>query len=121
MAQQKFRPSLTIQEINYILDILSLDTREATEKLNDSIKKQLSIFALKARIGAVNASHTSRSERVSIEDALDDSPAARRESAYRLWQSNPYLCTAEQQRLAATYRYENDLMSPEEESAYESS
>lgn len=122
MAQAKFRPSFTIAEINYILDVVAADNREATSRLRDNVHKQLQVFSLKARIGAVSASHTSKAaERISIEDALDDSPAQRREKSYQLWCMNPALCTPQQISLAKTYRYENNLMSPDEEEEYESS
>lgn len=120
MAQAKFRPSLTLQEINYILDAISLEQTESKQYLRESVRGKLQIFSLKAKHGLVSAAY-SAAPRVDIADALGDSPVERREASYQLWKSNPNLCTPEQLQQAATYRYENNLMSPEEEQEFESS
>jgi hypothetical protein len=117
MANEKFRPSLTLLQIQYILDLCNVDTREGTYTLREAVSKQLKIFLLKAQIGAVSASHTVESK-VTLEEALS-SPAELRLAAYKKWQEFPHLCTKEEVGRAATYRYENGMMTTSEENDYE--
>ena len=119
--QQKFRPSLTLQEISYLLDVIALDQTESKQYLRESVRSKLQIFSLKAKHGLVSAAY-SASPKLDISDALGDSisPAEKRRAAFVLFQQNPNLCTPAQYNQAQTFRYENNLMTPEEEESYES-
>lgn len=117
----KYRPSLSAVEIRYILDLCNADQRAETEKLSTSLSSKLRVFSLKMQLGIVSASHTAApvttlEERLGLESMT---PADRRSAAYSKYKLNPNYCSVEELKLVQTYRYENGLMSPEEESEFE--
>lgn len=130
-SSAKFRPAFTKQEIAYLLDLCRKDTREATATMASNIAARLRIFSLKADLGIVSPAFNS-TERQSVEDRLGfdignsdgtssgDSPTAKRLTAFNKWQINAALCTEKELKLAMTHRYDNGLMTPEEENEYES-
>lgn len=127
--QQKFRPYLTMQQIRYFIELADADQRSETEHLRLKSLRELKLFAAKNDLGLVSPALTTVG-RQTVEDKLglgsnsNDATAnlsltEQREQAYNLWRANPQLCTEYQIKLATLYRYENDLMSPDEEAAYE--
>ena len=115
-AQAKFRPSLTLDEINRILSLLDPAADRA-------IITQLNKFRLKAIHGIATPSHVVV-PRQSLEDSLGfgSSTAATEQSAeqlYTIWLDHPQTLSQNQLVKVHHYRYTNDLMSPEEESNYE--
>lgn len=120
MAIEKFRLSLSLPEVAYLIDTLGCDNREGTAKLNASLVSRLKLLQTKADLGITQPAFSS-TEKLSIEDKLFSSPADRRSAAYSKWKINPAICTLEELRQVQMYRYENNLMTPEEESAYEES
>ena len=119
--QTKFRPSLTIDEINTILTHLPAH--------ETGIINQLNKFRLKAIHGIATPSHVT-TPRQSLEDSLGfgDSPSMSTpsnqlqtaEQLYAIWQTHPQTLNNTQLTQVAHYRYTNDMMTPDEESQYES-
>ena len=120
MSIQKFRPYLTIQQIRYIVQLIDSDNRSETEALRLKTLRELKLFIAKSDIGAVAPSLVTVERKSMTEQLGFSSPAEQREAAYKLWSANPQLCTEQQIQQATLYRYENNLMSPEEEAQYES-
>lgn len=120
-SNAKFRPAFTKQEILYLIELCNRDKRDSMVEMAFTIASRLRIFALKADLGIVAPAFTS-TERQSLEEKLgmeSESPAAKREAAYSKYKVNPAFCTLQELRMANTYRYENGLMSPDEEARYE--
>jgi hypothetical protein len=117
---KKLRPVITAQQLAYLIDLIENDNRSATESIRDDLFKYLKLFQAKVSIGIVSPSYTVQGKR-SIDQMLgeDDTPASKREKAYHLYIESPHLCTPQQVSLAQLYRYENNLMTPEEEEDYE--
>ena len=93
MATLKFRPVLTISQIDYLIRMIREDTSEIEEheNMNQSILRVLVPFQAKISIGAVSASYSISPE--SEKKKVD---------------------------LELRARYNDGLMSPEEEAEYES-
>lgn len=121
MTQQKFRPSLTSQQIAYLIALIEMDEAAVTETLRFSTLRVLKVFNLKMQIGAVSAAFTS-TPRQSVEEQLgmdDLTPEEKREVSYRKWQGNPLLCTEQEVMQAKTYMYENNMMTDAEAEEFE--
>ena len=93
MATQKFRPVLTAEQINHLVTTLKdiFPSQESEHEMNQSILRVLVPFQAKISIGAVSASYSISPE--SEKKKLD---------------------------LELRARYNDGLMSPEEEAEYES-
>lgn len=114
--QTKFRPSLTLDEINRILSLLD----PAHDK---AIITQLNKFRLKAIHGIATPSHVVV-PRQSLEDSLGfgtTTPTTEQsgEQLYTIWLEHPKSLSAAQIAKVHHYRYTNDHMTPEEEANYE--
>jgi hypothetical protein len=127
MAAAKYRPYLTLQQLHYFLQLAEADQRTETEALRLRSIRELKLFIAKNDLGAVKPAFVSVG-RSTLEDRLgldevstSSSPEEKRKLSYDLWTKNPLLCNEEQIRQAQLYRYENNLMSPDEESQYENS
>lgn len=114
----KFRPSLSAQQITTLVDILS------TYPEHTELCKVFRVFKLKADHGIVTPSHVSIG-RPSIEQSLgfsdDTTPDASIEVLLQMYEANPSILSRTQMDKVEKHRYVNDLMTPEEESQYESS
>lgn len=120
----KFRPYLTMQQIRYFIELAESDTRAETEGLRLKSLRELKLFVAKSDLGLVNSAltvvgKTSTAEKLGFSIDTNDTPEQKREKAYQLWCVNPQLCSDADIKLAQLYRYENDLMSPDEEAEYE--
>lgn len=123
MATPKFRPYLTAAQLHYFLDLMQTDSRVVTEKIRENTTRELKLFMAKMELGGVNPALVSTG-RQTMADRLGldlTDPLQAREAAYATWSANPHLCSAEEKKMADLYRYENNLMDPEEEAAYEQS
>ena len=119
MSQNKYRPAFTEQEIQYLIERCENDSRTETMEMGNDIANRLKVFALKANLGITSAAFTS-APKESIESKLGlENIAEKRLAAFTKWQLNPAFCTAGEVRLANEYRYENNLMTKEEEEKYE--
>ena len=112
---RKFRPSFTLPELEKIHEMCSNHGSQGT--VVESVRSNVADFILRAKLGAVKASHTAQKleERLGMEKP--DSP---RESAYNKFIQFPSLCSATEILDARTFMYENDMMDPEEEAIFES-
>lgn len=115
----KFRPSLTAGQIEHIIHILA--TAGENSPLNQSCLKSLRMFSLKAQHGIVSPSHLALG-RESLESSLGfttSEPVTTVELLYKVWQTHPTTLTPAQLQQVQSYRYQNNLMSPEEEQDYD--
>lgn len=119
MSNQKFRPAFSAPEIQYLIDLCNLDSRPETAEMGFNIASRLKVFALKINLGITGPAFTSEPVR-SLEEKLGmDMPEEKRLAAFQKWKLSPNLCTDLERKLANTYRYENNLMTKEEEEQYE--
>ena len=116
--QTKFRPSLTLDEINTIIAAL----QSAGES---KLVRKLHTFTLKAQIGITSPSHVTVPKQ-SLEDSLgfnSVSPLSNLEQTgeqlFEIWKTSPTSLSTSQLAKVHHHRYTNDLMTPEEESNYE--
>ena len=127
MASAKYRSYLTFAQLHYFLQLAEADDRSETEALRLRSIKDLKLFIAKNDLGAVTPSYiaTGRptlASRLGLEsDTSVETPEERRKLAYDLWCRNPMLVSPDELKLVTLYRYENDLMSPAEETEYEAS
>lgn len=114
---QKYRPYFTAPELSEI--IASLKENPTPNRL--AISRYLESFNLKITHGVISASHTLEP---SIEQKLGFSESPKdemtEEQLYRIWQATPTLLNPSEIAKVLDYRYRNNLMTPEEEKAYES-
>jgi len=119
MSEPKYRPSLAANEIHYIISLCEADKTQPA--MAHELLAKLKLFVAKMKLGIVNPAFSSSSQvHITLEDQLGFvDPAAKRKAAYEKWKVDPYLCNKQEFAMAETYRYENDLMTPEEEEDYE--
>lgn len=121
----KFRPSLSADQISYILSVFEHpETVHTNSTLFNTTIKALRVFDLKARHGIVTPSHVSTG-RATLVDSLGftDSQAGDNisiEALVKIYDVTPQVLTQSQVDRVNLHRYTNDLMSPTEESEYES-
>jgi hypothetical protein len=118
----KYRPYLTPTELDIIIDALK------TVGSNPHLIHYLAGFKGKIELG-LNVPNLTLTPRPSVMERLGlDSPmdelakitirVLSREDAYTKWTQNPASCTPKEIEQASVYRFENDLMTPEEEIEY---
>lgn len=129
MAKQTvptFRPYLTLAQIEAIIEKFNADPKHPEA---NGIVKTLTVLHFKARMGNISAAHV-RTPKQSLEESLGfvDDPEtesmqinSQRQQVYEKYLKAPALCTEEEVKVALTFKYENDLMTPEEEAEFESS
>lgn len=117
-TNQKFRPYLTLAEMTEVIDSL-----KSTPNPNGRLIYYFQSFIDKIYVGKVSSTITTRP---TMEQSLGlDSPPmktdlrALRLQAYNKWKDHPTRCSLVELTRAQMYRYENDLMSAEEETQYE--
>lgn len=117
----KYRPYLTLPELDIIISSLK------TTCSNPHLIHYLEGFKSKIDLGITspNLTLTPRPgvmERLELGDTGDSTVSisieTKRAKAYTKWLSSPQACTPLEIELTHLYRFENDLMSPEEESIY---
>lgn len=117
MSKKNYRPYFTVEELTEVTRCV------ATSSSNTKLIGYLRLFLSKIENEQVSVQYTNAPTLVEKLD-LDSPPMktdlkALRLSAYNKWLSNPASCSLVEHTRAQMYRYENDLMSPEEESDYE--
>lgn len=110
----KFRPSLTIHQIEYLVNLLQ--TQPICED-SKNILASLHKFQLKATHGITAPSHVSTG-RPSLDAQLGFSPDNTIESLLTIYESNPSILSTKQLERVQFHRFQNDLMSWEEEQSY---
>jgi hypothetical protein len=120
---EKYRPYFTALELTEIITAL----KSAPTPSRVALIRYLEGFALKISHGVISSAHTlepSMAEKLELDvshtEAIN-SLQSKRFNAYRKWRDHPAQCTPWEIDQAMVYRYENDLMAPEEESEYEMS
>lgn len=120
---KKYRPSLTIEEIQLILVMLDTMTNMDTVV---KLRAKLRILLTKVDLGVANPAYTTDPKpgllsRLGMgqEDDVAMSPQQKREAAYIKYKGMPSSCSDYEVDLAQTYMYENNMMMPEEREAYE--
>lgn len=110
----KFRPSLSLVEINTLLSYIPPH--------ESSLRKKLEIFTLKAQHGITQASHVTTG-RATLADSLGFSSATTSaediETLLNVYALNKKALSAAQLARVNQHRYVNDMMTPEEEAAHE--
>lgn len=115
----KFRPYLTVSELETIISSLR------TNGENPGLIYYLSGFRDKITVGrmapqlATKPTLTDKLE-LSSSSVSVQNLSEQRLRAYTKWITSPNLCSIQELARARMYRYENDMMTPEEESEYES-
>lgn len=111
----KYRPSLTIQEINFLLSTV----RWSDHPEQAQLCRKLEVFTLKATHGITQPSHIATG-RPSLESSLGFETDAAIETLLAHYAINPSRLSKAQLARVTQHRYLNDMMSPEEEIDYES-
>ena len=112
----KFRPSLSISDIQFIYDTLhTLPSSPQQQSILASLHKMI----LKARHGITQPSHLATGKQ-SIESQLGFSSQDHTiEILLDAWNSNPSILSQAQILRIQHHRYTHDMMSPSEEYQYE--
>ena len=117
----KYRPYLTLPELDIIISSLKISGS------NPHLIHYLEGFKSKIDLGITSPNLTltprpTLSARLELGDAGDStvniSIETKRSNAYTKWLSSPQRCTPLEIELTHLYRFENDLMSHEEETIY---
>lgn len=120
----KFRPYFTIEELEETIRCVSISSN------NLHLLHYLRSFRDKISLGKISPNLSLAPAKKSFTDSLElsDSTSASkpqivsnetlRQAAYIKWSINPETCTITELSLVQTYRFENDLMSPEEEAEF---
>jgi len=125
MTTEKYRPSLTVPEISYLISILDSESRPEMKSFASELSAKLKVFSFKMNLGlAKPAFSVVSTSRPTVESKLgfeDSTMPAKRKAAYEKYTVNPDFCTAQELRMAQTYRYEQGYMNKKEEEDYENS
>jgi len=120
----KYRPSLTLAQLTHISNLCK--QQQPLTQMDAEIIGIIAPFMAKVVNGAVAPAYQV-APRISIEEQLGMKPdtlaitfAARKYEAYQRSEIDRASCSLDDLELAQLYRYENDLMSVEEEEAYTS-
>ena len=114
----RFRPSLSLPEIKHLLDLCKRDASQ--ESL--AVAPRLSLYIAKIENQIISPAHTlappeSLGVRLGIEEAeiiiKDDCS-----NAYAKWSANPASCSIAEIELSNQFRFENGLMSADEQMKY---
>lgn len=112
MTQQKFRPYLSPSQLTYILSLLEKDAKDP--ELIQSFK----LLSFKISSGISTPNYTTKPTKPSKFSPLGlglESPEELRKIEYdKYLQGLPH-----NESMVTTYRYENNLMTPQEETEYE--
>ena len=114
--KSKYRPYFTPSQLGEIIRCVKIASQDS------ALIRYLEIFSLKIDHGiqapALNLAPTLGEK---LELGLDEpsqSLETKRHNAYLTWLSYPNQCSPFEIELTHLYRFENDLMSPEEETIY---
>lgn len=113
--QPKYRISLTLPQINYLISLCEKDTIPDIDLI-----KVFKLLVFKATEGLTNPAFLSV-PRVSLETKLELESLTLEEHrlrSYLKWQGNPAACSSQEIREAHMHRYLNDMMTEQEEQEY---
>lgn len=135
MSKSKYRPVLTALQIKHILKLAKLESPLSDASL--SVISTLSVFAAKIDNAGIAPAYTlsSSKPKESLLASLGDTDTLAEleregdiarlskeqywEECFDKYSTNPSSCTVEEIKAAEEHMYLNDLMSPEQEAAYE--
>lgn len=124
---QKFRPYFTAPELELVISSL------ATTSPSSPLIKYLKGYQLKIDNGLLAPQITTSPsvfEKLGLDDpqipqlsshAVSKDLATLKLFSYNKWRDSPSKCTIQELERATLYRYENDLLTPEEEASFEAS
>lgn len=120
----KYRPYFTLEELEETIRCVSISSQ------NLHLLHYLRSFRDKISLGKISPNLSLAPARPSLIDSLElgeptstpnknsAKPETLRQAAYIKWSINPETCTITELALVQTYRFENDLMSPDEEAEF---
>lgn len=114
---QKFRPVLTLEEIQYLEGLLA--AQEPSE-LGKQIQAKLRVLICRIDVGLTLPAYVT-TPKPSIETLLgsDLTPQERREAAYIKYKGSPESCSRTEVNYAKAYMYTMNMMTEQECEAYE--
>lgn len=121
MATKKFRPYFSTDELRTLIAAL----KEKPTPERTALIRYLEHYSLKIDSGLFQPAITlkpSLEDQLELGNTVTESLArksSKRLQAFLKWQKDHSSCTPAELTLVQEYRYENDLMSAEEESSYE--
>lgn len=129
MAIKQYRPYIPSVEVDYIAQLLAksdpIDSTPEITRYHNSLVRKWKLLSFKVGEGLVKAAREA-TPKLSIADKLEldsselgQNHEAKRRQLYNLWVANPLSLSPDQIEQVDLYRWENDLMSPEEEQAYD--
>lgn len=117
MAEIKYRPSLSLSEIDIL--VLKLDGSGY-----DSLQGKLKLCKMKAEFGLIKPSYIASdiapptdAEKLGFEDSKTLSEEDK-DKLLKVWETAPKTLTAKQLEIVQTHRWESGLMGEEEEKEY---
>lgn len=116
MTKKNYRPCFTVEELTEVTRCISVSST------NTKLIGYLRQFLSKIENEQVSAQYTTKPtlvEKLDLEPSAKIDLVEQRKQAYNKWLVNPTKCSIQEHARAQMYRYENDLMSAEEESSYE--
>lgn len=119
----KYRPYLTLPEIEEIIASLSRTSQNmALLKYLKQYHNKISQEFISPNLTIAPRKDFIHSLELSPSTSFSPSPidyASLKKAAYDKWRINAASCSISELQLSSLYRYENDMMSPEEEKEYE--
>jgi len=113
--KHKYRPYFTPSQLGEIIRCVKIASQDS------ALIRYLEIFSLKIDHGiqapALNLA-TPIEDKLELEDSSSENLSDKRAFSFVKWSQNPASCTPLEIELTHLYRFENDLMSPEEETIY---
>lgn len=117
--EPKFKMTFTLKQLSHIHNLLTISDSLITDmetQVELRLKTRLLLF--KANEGITQPAYIPV-QKLSTEEAIGMTADERRYFYYTKYCENPDSCNAEEVEYAKTYMYDNELMSAEEEAAYE--
>lgn len=118
----KYRPSLTQEQIVHLISLCRKDSSDESLRIIGLLAQ----FEFKIKQGAIVQSHAVDVKQGLAVDLGFADPAIHMQGGARsanlileLWNSNPAQLSVLELQRVRSYRYENDLMTPEEQLSYE--
>lgn len=114
----KYRPSLTVSEIETILEGLEYHPSNPASEIS-VLKSKLNVFVKKATHGITKPAHVAVGKE-SIESSFGFSSDTRIKTLYEFWRNPAHTLpfSPAQLELIWEYAFQNDLLSPEESEMY---
>ena len=121
MSVKKFRPYFSPEELKEVISAL----KESPTPARIELIKYLEHYSLKISHGIMSPAISlapSMADQLELSDTSTQTNPARLSSlrlqAFLKWEKSPSSCSPKELLMANEYRFENDLMSPEESEAY---